>query len=165
MKFYYKEWTKLQVWHFKRSLIILQKYLIVSRAYHASKKLISFSYFLHLCKILHLIVSLAQGSPSVPPYTLFVEAIMHLIHFPFILPGLPGKFREEFKAAFSCCCLGVHHRQEDRLTRGRTSTESRKSLTTQISNFDNLSKLSEQVVLTSISTLPSANGAGPPQSW
>ncbi|OBS59140.1 hypothetical protein A6R68_09735, partial [Neotoma lepida] len=73
------------------------------------------------------------------------------------------KFREEFKAAFSCC-LGVHHRQGDRLARGRTSTESRKSLTTQISNFDNVSKLSEHVVLTSISTLPAANGAGPLQN-
>lgn len=81
------------------------------------------------------------------------------------MPGLPGKFREEFKAAFSCCCLGVHHRQENRLNRGRTSTESRKSLTTQISNLDNIPKLSEQVVLTSISTLPAANGAGPLQNW
>ncbi|KAI4531340.1 hypothetical protein MG293_019198 [Ovis ammon polii] len=83
---------------------------------------------------------------------------------PIIYNFLSGKFREEFKAAFSCCCLGVHHRQEDRLARGRTSTESRKSLTTQISNFDNVSKLSEQVVLTSISTLPAANGAGPLQN-
>uniref|UniRef100_A0A452SEB4 Uncharacterized protein n=2 Tax=Ursus americanus TaxID=9643 RepID=A0A452SEB4_URSAM len=84
---------------------------------------------------------------------------------PIIYNFLSGKFREEFKAAFSCCCLGAHHRQEDRLSRGRASTESRKSLTTQISNFDNISKLSEQVVLTSISTLPAANGAGPLQSW
>ena len=84
---------------------------------------------------------------------------------PFILRCHPGKFREEFKAAFSCCCLGAHHRREDRLARGRTSTESRKSLTTQISSFDNVSKLSEQVVLTSIGSLPAANGAGPLQSW
>ncbi|XP_041535650.1 orexin receptor type 2 [Microtus oregoni] len=83
---------------------------------------------------------------------------------PIIYNFLSGKFREEFKAAFSCC-LGVHHRQGDRLARGRTSTESRKSLTTQISNFDNVSKLSEHVVLTSISTLPAANGAGPLQNW
>nr|7XRR_A Chain A, Orexin receptor type 2 [Homo sapiens] len=34
---------------------------------------------------------------------------------PIIYNFLSGKFREEFKAAFSCCCLGVHHRQEDRL--------------------------------------------------
>ncbi|XP_026982588.1 orexin receptor type 2 isoform X1 [Sagmatias obliquidens] len=84
---------------------------------------------------------------------------------PIIYNFLSGKFREEFKAAFSCCCLGVHHRQEDPLARGRTSTESRKSLTTQISNIDNISKLSEQVVLTSVSTLPAANGAGPLQNW
>ncbi|EPY83025.1 orexin receptor type 2 [Camelus ferus] len=84
---------------------------------------------------------------------------------PIIYNFLSGKFREEFKAAFSCCCLGVHHRQEDRLARGRTSTESRKSLTTQVSNFDNISKLSEHVVLTSISTVPAANGVGPPPNW
>ncbi|EGV99846.1 Orexin receptor type 2 [Cricetulus griseus] len=83
---------------------------------------------------------------------------------PIIYNFLSGKFREEFKAAFSCC-LGVHHRQGDRLARGRTSTESRKSLTTQISNFDNVSKLSEHVVLTSLSTLPTANGTGPLQNW
>lgn len=148
----------------KSSLIILWKYLIVSRVYQASHNAISFSYFSHLCKMLHLIVSLAQGSNSVVPYSWFVKTFT-TIPFPFVLPGLPGKFREEFKAAFSCCCLGVHHRQEDRLTRGRTSTESRKSLTTQISNFDNISKLSEQVVLTSISTLPAANGMGPLQNW
>ncbi|TFK06774.1 hepatocyte growth factor-regulated tyrosine kinase substrate [Platysternon megacephalum] len=68
-----------------------------------------------------------------------------------------GKFREEFKAAFSCCWLDIHHHQDERLTRGRASTESRKSLTTQISNFDNISKLSEHVMLTNMSTLP-ANG-------
>uniref|UniRef100_A0A6I8N0S0 Uncharacterized protein n=2 Tax=Ornithorhynchus anatinus TaxID=9258 RepID=A0A6I8N0S0_ORNAN len=84
---------------------------------------------------------------------------------PIIYNFLSGKFREEFKAAFSCCCLGVNPRQDDRLTRGRTSTESRKSLTTQISNFENVSKLSEHVVLTSISTLPAANGSGPLQNW
>nr|4S0V_A Chain A, Human Orexin receptor type 2 fusion protein to P. abysii Glycogen Synthase [synthetic construct] len=28
---------------------------------------------------------------------------------PIIYNFLSGKFREEFKAAFSCCCLGVHH--------------------------------------------------------
>lgn len=149
----------------KSSLIILWKYLIVSRVYQASHNAISFSYFPHLCKMWHLIVSLAQGSHSVVPCSWFVKTYLRTILFPFILPRLPGKFREEFKAAFSCCCLGVHHRQEDRLARGRTSTESRKSLTTQISNFDNISKLSEQVVLTSISTLPAANGAGLLQNW
>ncbi|KAM4835756.1 orexin receptor type 2 [Thomomys bottae] len=84
---------------------------------------------------------------------------------PIIYNFLSGKFREEFRAAFSCCCLGVGPGQEDRLAAGRTSTESRKSLTTQISNFENLSKLSEQVLLTSLSRLPTGNGAGPLQSW
>ncbi|XP_031820566.1 orexin receptor type 2 isoform X1 [Sarcophilus harrisii] len=84
---------------------------------------------------------------------------------PIIYNFLSGKFREEFKAAFSCCCLGVNPRQDERLARGRTSTESRKSLTTQFSSFDNVSKLSEHVVLTSISTLPAANGAGPLHNW
>ncbi|XP_050806773.1 orexin receptor type 2 isoform X2 [Gopherus flavomarginatus] len=76
---------------------------------------------------------------------------------PIIYNFLSGKFREEFKAVFSCCWLDIHHHQDERLTRGRASTESRKSLTTQISNFDNVSKLSEHVVLTNMSTLP-ANG-------
>uniref|UniRef100_A0A8C9FSM4 Uncharacterized protein n=1 Tax=Pavo cristatus TaxID=9049 RepID=A0A8C9FSM4_PAVCR len=66
-------------------------------------------------------------------------------------------FREEFKAAFSCCIFGIHSHHDERLTRGRASTESRKSLTTQISNFDNVSKHSEHVVLTNINTL-TANG-------
>ncbi|XP_053567942.1 orexin receptor type 2 [Bombina bombina] len=82
---------------------------------------------------------------------------------PIIYNFLSGKFREEFKAAFSCCCLGVHN-QEDLIARGRASTESRKSLTTQISNFDNVSRLSEQVVLTNISTLH-ANGSGAIHNW
>ncbi|NXL84959.1 OX2R protein, partial [Alectura lathami] len=72
---------------------------------------------------------------------------------PIIYNFLSGKFREEFKAAFSCCIFGIHSRHDERLTRGRASTESRKSLTTQISNFDNVSKLSEHVVLTNINTL------------
>ncbi|NWI99358.1 OX2R protein, partial [Crypturellus undulatus] len=76
---------------------------------------------------------------------------------PIIYNFLSGKFREEFKAAFSCCFFGIRHNHDDRLTRGRASTESRKSLTTQISNFENASKLSEHVVLTNINTIP-ANG-------
>ncbi|KYO47144.1 orexin receptor type 2 isoform B [Alligator mississippiensis] len=83
---------------------------------------------------------------------------------PIIYNFLSGKFREEFKAAFSCCFCGIHHHQDERLTRGRASTESRKSLTTQISNFDNVSKLSEHVVLTNINTIP-ANGTGPIHHW
>ncbi|XP_010124849.1 PREDICTED: orexin receptor type 2-like, partial [Chlamydotis macqueenii] len=67
------------------------------------------------------------------------------------------KFREEFKAAFSCCIFGIRGHHDERLTRGHASTESRKSLTTQISNFDNISKLSEHIVLTNINTIP-ANG-------
>ncbi|KAM4692747.1 orexin receptor type 2 [Discoglossus pictus] len=82
---------------------------------------------------------------------------------PIIYNFLSGKFREEFKAAFSCCCLGVQN-QEDHLIRGRTSTESRKSLTTQISNFDNISRHSEHVVLTNIST-SNANGSGAINNW
>ncbi|MEE6476598.1 hypothetical protein FKM82_011134 [Ascaphus truei] len=83
---------------------------------------------------------------------------------PIIYNFLSGKFREEFKAAFSCCCLGVHDNQDDHLTRGRTSTESRKSLTTQISNLDNVSRLSEHVVLTSLSNLQT-NGSEANHNW
>ncbi|RMC17457.1 hypothetical protein DUI87_06039 [Hirundo rustica rustica] len=74
---------------------------------------------------------------------------------PIIYNFLSGKFREEFKAAFSCCIFGIRSHHDERFTRGRASTESRKSLTTQISNFDNVSKLSEHVVLTNINTIPS----------
>ncbi|XP_032911780.1 orexin receptor type 2 isoform X1 [Catharus ustulatus] len=74
---------------------------------------------------------------------------------PIIYNFLSGKFREEFKAAFSCCIFGIGSHHDERFTRGRASTESRKSLTTQISNFDNVSKLSEHVVLTNINTIPS----------
>ncbi|NXQ80733.1 OX2R protein, partial [Nyctibius grandis] len=83
---------------------------------------------------------------------------------PIIYNFLSGKFREEFKAAFSCCIFGIRSHQDERLTRGHASTESRKSLTTQISNFDNVSKLSEHVVLTNINTLP-ANGTAPITHW
>ncbi|XP_030051472.1 orexin receptor type 2-like [Microcaecilia unicolor] len=83
---------------------------------------------------------------------------------PIIYNFLSGKFREEFKAAFTCCCLGVQHHDEQRLSRGRASTGSRKSLTTQISNYDNLSRLSEHVVLTSINTIPTNNN-GAIHNW
>ncbi|XP_073531527.1 orexin receptor type 2 isoform X1 [Phyllobates terribilis] len=83
---------------------------------------------------------------------------------PIIYNFLSGKFREEFKAAFSCCCLGDNNNQDEHLTRGRASTGSRKSLTTQISNFDNVSRISEHVVLTNISSLNS-NGNGQTQNW
>ncbi|XP_040282743.1 orexin receptor type 2 [Bufo bufo] len=83
---------------------------------------------------------------------------------PIIYNFLSGKFREEFKAAFSCCCLGDNNNQDENLIRGRTSNESRKSLTTQISNFDNVSRISEHVVLTNISSLKT-NGTGQLQNW
>lgn len=79
--------------------------------------------------------------------------IVQFFHESFL--WLTGKFREEFKAAFSCCIFGIRSHHDERFNRGRASTESRKSLTTQISNFDNVSKLSEHVVLTNINTIPS----------
>ncbi|XP_044277515.1 orexin receptor type 2 [Varanus komodoensis] len=82
---------------------------------------------------------------------------------PIIYNFLSGKFREEFKAAFSCCCFGIRHHHDER-HRGRTSTESRKSLATQLSNCDHVTKLSEHVALSNISTLP-ANGTGSIHIW
>uniref|UniRef100_A0A8C9RXK2 Orexin receptor type 2 n=2 Tax=Scleropages formosus TaxID=113540 RepID=A0A8C9RXK2_SCLFO len=64
---------------------------------------------------------------------------------PIIYNFLSGKFREEFKAAFSCRCFGPNPDDGNRV-RGGTSTESRKSLSTQVSNFDNISRISDQVV-------------------
>ncbi|XP_066552765.1 orexin receptor type 2 [Amia ocellicauda] len=77
---------------------------------------------------------------------------------PIIYNFLSGKFREEFKAAFSCCCCGMSHRKEEHQIRGRTSTDSRKSLTTQMSHFDNVSRISDHVVLSSMGTLRDADG-------
>ncbi|XP_026582340.1 orexin receptor type 2 [Pseudonaja textilis] len=77
---------------------------------------------------------------------------------PIIYNFLSGKFREEFKAAFSCCCFGLGHHQ-NAPSRGRRSMDSRKSLTTQTSNFDHAAKLSEHVALTGIVSLPT-NGPG-----
>ncbi|XP_067840048.1 orexin receptor type 2 [Heptranchias perlo] len=71
---------------------------------------------------------------------------------PLIYNFLSGKFREEFKTAFSCF-FRTDRRNEERLSRGRASTESRKSLTTQVCHLDNVSKVSEHVVLTNITTL------------
>ncbi|MGH0131100.1 UNVERIFIED_CONTAM: hypothetical protein FKN15_009742 [Acipenser sinensis] len=76
---------------------------------------------------------------------------------PIIYNFLSGKFREEFKAAFSCCCFGRNQQREEHQRRGQASTDSRKSLTTQISNFDNISKTSEHVILTSITTYRTNN--------
>ncbi|XP_060611021.2 orexin receptor type 2 [Anolis sagrei] len=86
---------------------------------------------------------------------------------PIIYNFLSGKFREEFKAAFSCCCFGVsrhHHYHHDERARGRISTESRKSLTTQISHFDHATKISEHVALSNINMLP-PDGTAPIHLW
>uniref|UniRef100_A0A8D0BY50 Orexin receptor type 2 n=1 Tax=Salvator merianae TaxID=96440 RepID=A0A8D0BY50_SALMN len=77
---------------------------------------------------------------------------------PIIYNFLSGKFREEFKAAFSCSYFGMNPQRPEQL-RGQTSAESRKSLTTQISNFDHASKVSEHVPLTNINAVP-RNGTG-----
>ncbi|XP_051273148.1 orexin receptor type 2 [Dicentrarchus labrax] len=63
---------------------------------------------------------------------------------PIIYNFLSGKFREEFKAAFSCHCYGQGQNGTKRI-RTRTSTDSRKSLSTQV-NMDNVSRISDQVV-------------------
>ncbi|MBN3286708.1 OX2R protein, partial [Polyodon spathula] len=83
---------------------------------------------------------------------------------PIIYNFLSGKFREEFKAAFSCCCFRRNQQREEHQRRGQASTESRKSLTTQISNFDNISKTSEHVILTSI-TMYRANNNEDNINW
>ncbi|XP_005811951.1 orexin receptor type 2 [Xiphophorus maculatus] len=64
---------------------------------------------------------------------------------PIIYNFLSGKFREEFKSAFSCSCYG---QQKDNNTRMRTraNRDSRKSMSTQVNNVDNLSRLSDQIV-------------------
>ncbi|KAM8737993.1 orexin receptor type 2 [Acanthopagrus schlegelii] len=64
---------------------------------------------------------------------------------PIIYNFLSGKFREEFKAAFSCHCYGQRQNQTTR-TRTRASTDSRKSLSTQVHTMDNVSRISDQVV-------------------
>lgn len=68
-------------------------------------------------------------------FTLKVDFI--LLFFP------PGKFRDEFKAAFSCYCYGQGQNQTKKT---RTSTDSRKSLSTQVNNMDNVSRISDQIV-------------------
>uniref|UniRef100_UPI00398EF5FD orexin receptor type 2 n=1 Tax=Pristiophorus japonicus TaxID=55135 RepID=UPI00398EF5FD len=75
---------------------------------------------------------------------------------PIIYNFLSGKFREEFKTAFSCF-LRADRQNEERLSRSRTGTGSRKSLQTQICHFDNVSKTSEHVVLTNMTTLQSSS--------
>uniref|UniRef100_A0A3Q3WRP7 Orexin receptor type 2 n=1 Tax=Mola mola TaxID=94237 RepID=A0A3Q3WRP7_MOLML len=64
---------------------------------------------------------------------------------PIIYNFLSGKFREKFKAAFSCCCHAQGQGRAMR-TRARASTDTRKSLSTQVTNMDKLSRISAQVV-------------------
>ncbi|XP_029962803.1 orexin receptor type 2 [Salarias fasciatus] len=64
---------------------------------------------------------------------------------PIIYNFLSGKFREEFKSAFSCHCYGQRQEQTQR-TRTRASTDSRKSQVTQVNNVDNLSPVSDHIV-------------------
>lgn len=63
----------------------------------------------------------------------------------FIFLLFPGKFREEFKAAFSCHC---NEQEQDKTTRirSRMNTDSRKSLSTQVHNMDSVSRISDQIV-------------------
>nr|XP_020458795.1 orexin receptor type 2 [Monopterus albus] len=63
---------------------------------------------------------------------------------PIIYNFLSGKFRDEFKAAFSFHCYGQGQDRTNRI-RTRTSTDSRKSQSTHI-NMDNVSHLSDQIV-------------------
>ncbi|XP_062375154.1 orexin receptor type 2 [Sardina pilchardus] len=65
---------------------------------------------------------------------------------PIIYNFLSGKFREEFKAAFSCHCYGRQETGEKQRVRTRTSTESRKSLSTQMSNLDSVSRIYDHVL-------------------
>nr|XP_057914027.1 orexin receptor type 2 [Doryrhamphus excisus] len=65
---------------------------------------------------------------------------------PIIYNFLSGKFREEFKAAFSCHCYCQGQRERPKRTRARMSTDSRKSLSTQVNHMDTVSHISDQVV-------------------
>ncbi|XP_076022315.1 orexin receptor type 2 [Genypterus blacodes] len=65
---------------------------------------------------------------------------------PIIYNFLSGKFREEFKAAFSCHCFSRGQNRTKRI-RTRASTDSRKSLSTQgPTTMDNVSRISDQIV-------------------
>ncbi|XP_020371090.2 orexin receptor type 2 [Rhincodon typus] len=74
---------------------------------------------------------------------------------PIIYNFLSGKFRKEFKTAFSC--FRVDCRNDEHLNRAQLSTESRKSFTTQICHFDNVSKTSEHVALTNVTVSQTSN--------
>ncbi|CAL9687986.1 unnamed protein product [Knipowitschia caucasica] len=64
---------------------------------------------------------------------------------PIIYNFLSGKFREEFKAAFTCHWCGQGQTQAQNI-RTRTSTDSRKSLSTQVHNMDSVSRISDHIV-------------------
>ncbi|XP_061693742.1 orexin receptor type 2 [Syngnathoides biaculeatus] len=64
---------------------------------------------------------------------------------PIIYNFLSGKFRGEFKAAFSCRCHGQGQERPKRMST-RMSTDSRKSLSTHVNNMDNVSHISDQIV-------------------
>ncbi|XP_072136501.1 orexin receptor type 2 [Mobula birostris] len=78
---------------------------------------------------------------------------------PIIYNFLSGKFQEEFKTAFSCFDRS-DRQNEEHLTRGRTSTESHKSLTAQMSHYSNSSRTSENIVLTNVTTLQASAFTG-----
>uniref|UniRef100_UPI00398F16F7 orexin/Hypocretin receptor type 1-like n=1 Tax=Pristiophorus japonicus TaxID=55135 RepID=UPI00398F16F7 len=69
---------------------------------------------------------------------------------PIVYNFLSGKFREEFKAAFSCCFLGP---QSCKKFKDQTSARSQKSITTKTSKFDTVSRVSEHLVLTRVTTV------------
>ncbi|XP_023684890.1 orexin receptor type 2 isoform X1 [Paramormyrops kingsleyae] len=64
---------------------------------------------------------------------------------PIIYNFLSGKFRGEFKAAFSCHYLGKECSRDSR-GRAKPKTDSRKSLSTQISHLDSVSRISDQML-------------------
>ncbi|XP_078093247.1 orexin/Hypocretin receptor type 1-like [Mustelus asterias] len=69
---------------------------------------------------------------------------------PIIYNFFSGKFREEFKAAFSCCLPGAQSRNK---FKGQTHTRSQKSITVKHGKFDTVSRVSEPLVLTGVATV------------
>ncbi|KAM3863067.1 orexin receptor type 2 [Diretmus argenteus] len=63
---------------------------------------------------------------------------------PIIYNFLSGKFREEFKAAFSCSCF-AQNQNRTKTIRTRTRTDSRKSLSTQV-NMEHVPRMSDRTV-------------------
>lgn len=72
------------------------------------------------------------------------KAVFFLLLFQSYCTLHTGKFREEFKAAFVCHCSGQGEKKER--VRTKVSTDSHKSLSTQVSHFDNVSRISDQVM-------------------